>query len=92
MDTQILHGFDLSVPGSVRALDALLNRRVAEAQTPHEVDRWMRAKVRYKRRLVSLPDALIRGEAETILRELTGRDGGRGAGDEPLSHQSAARS
>ena len=51
MDNRILHE---EIPGSVRALDLLINRRIVEARGDDaEVDHWLHVKVDVKRRVVA---------------------------------------
>ena len=70
MNTQRLPDFP---PDGVRRLDAVLNTRICAARGGRELNHRLREKVRIKRRIVSLPDALVEIAA---LQELARLDGG----------------
>ena len=55
---------------SVAALDAEINARVARARSDAEVSKWLREKVRIKRRLVALPPSELETQAAAELDAL----------------------
>jgi hypothetical protein len=55
---------------TVAALDAVLNSRVRAADSEEAVDAALRLKLRVKRRLVRLPDAVVESAAAIALRAL----------------------
>jgi hypothetical protein len=61
---------DAHIPQSVVALDTLLNARIAAATSDPDMDKWMMAKLRIKRRLAALPDVLIDRAASAALARL----------------------
>ena len=73
-----------AIPSSVRALDRILNRRVADASTDADQLAALRLKTQLKRRIVALDDDEIDAAAARLLQQLAGAapsvpsDGSRG--------------
>jgi len=59
-----------AIPSSVRALDRVLNRRVADASTDADQLAALRLKTQLKRRIVALDDDEIDAAAARLLQQL----------------------
>jgi hypothetical protein len=61
-----------SLPESVHALDAVLNRLIVTAETDRELHDRMTAKLRIKRELMMVSDAMLDAAARATLAAVNG--------------------